>query len=52
MKKKTARVRMLGCAFEYQGGREYDLPDDKAAELVGLGYAIYVDIAESPAEKE
>lgn len=52
MKKKTARVRMLGCAFEYQGGREYDLPEDKAAEFVGLGYAVYVEPAESPAGEE
>lgn len=52
MKQKSARVRMLGCAFEYLGGREYDLPETKAAELVGLGYAVYVEPAESPAGEE
>jgi hypothetical protein len=52
MKEKTARVRMLGCAFEYQCGQEYDLPAARAAELVGLGYAVYVTIAEIPAEEE
>lgn len=52
MKPKSARVRMLGCAFEFQVGREYDLPETKAAELVGLGYAVYVEPAGTPAEEE
>lgn len=52
MKEKTARVRMLGCAFEFQSGQEYNLPVARAAELVGLGYAVYVDPAAAPAEEE
>lgn len=49
--KQTARVYMLGNAFELSAGQEYDLPMDRANSLCGLGYAIMIDAAE-PAKEE
>lgn len=33
------RVKMLGNAWDYENGREYDLPDEEALALIGMGYA-------------
>jgi hypothetical protein len=49
---KTARVRMLGNAFELLVGQVYDLPIERANGLCGLGYAVMVSDADSSAEED
>lgn len=51
MATKTARVMMLGNAFEYEVGREYEVDIRRANELAGLGYARIVDAAAQPAKE-
>lgn len=51
---KTARVRMLGNYQEYEAGKAYDLPLEKANALTGMGFAVIAadQGSEAPAEKE
>jgi hypothetical protein len=40
MPEKTIRVRMLGNHLEYEAGKEYDLPVEKANRFTGSGFAV------------
>jgi|WetSurMetagenome_2_1015567.scaffolds.fasta_scaffold1301582_2 hypothetical protein len=44
-KQKTARIRMLGCHWEYESGQEYDVDIDVANNLTGMGMAVLVESA-------
>lgn len=44
---ETVRIRMLGNAFAYEYGREYDVAADEANRLTGMGYAVFVAADES-----
>lgn len=50
MAAKTVRVKMLGNYQEFEVGREYDIPVERANQLAGMGFAVVV--ADVPAVKE
>lgn len=54
MKDKKIRIRMLGNHLDREFGKEYDVSEETAAQLSGMGVAvILVDhLAAKPAEKE
>jgi hypothetical protein len=39
---QTVRIKMLGNAFEFTVGQEYDVELERAMTLVGMGYAVQV----------
>jgi hypothetical protein len=48
----TVRIRMLGNAFEYENGEEYDVAIARANQLTGLGYAVIIEAAAAPAGED
>ena len=41
-----ARIKMLGNAFEFLVGEEYEVDIERANALTGMGYAVLVDAPE------
>ena len=48
MKAKLIKVKMLGNWKQYESGKEYEVNESEARELLGLGFAIK---SEAPAEQ-
>lgn len=46
---QKVRIKMLGNAFEFLAGEEYEVEVERANALTGMGYAVLV---EAPAEEE
>ena len=40
---QKVRIRMLGNAFEFLAGEEYEVDIERANALTGMGYAVLID---------